>query len=270
MTDPRALLAGVMGCPVAHSKSPRIFAHWFGAHGIAGDYVRLHVEPAAFAVAFQGLARAGFRGVNVTIPHKLRALELADEATDAARAIGAANMIRFSPEGQILADNTDGYGFLENLRAGAPGWSGGPALVLGAGGAAMAVVHALKGAGVAEIRVANRSREKAEALGGIVVDWSEREAAAEGVALIVNTTSLGMAGQPPLDMPLDAAPAECVVNDIVYAPLETRLLAAARARGMVAVDGLGMLLHQARPAFRAWFGADPAVDDALRAKVLAP
>lgn len=275
MSDPRALLAGVMGCPVGHSKSPRIFRHWFDAHGIAGDYVRLHVEPDGFAAAFRGLACAGFRGVSVTIPHKLAALETADEASDAARAIGAANMIRFAPDGLIVADNTDGYGFLENLRAGAPDWTPGmgPALVLGAGGAARAVVHALTEAGVPEVRIANRSAGKAEALaerfGAEAVPWGGRSWAAEESALIVNTTSLGMEGQPPLQIVFDGALPGAVVNDIVYVPLETPLLAEARRCGLTAVDGLGMLLHQARPAFRAWFGVDPEVDESLRKAVLA-
>lgn len=275
--DTRPLLAGVMGWPVAHSRSPLIFAHWFARHGIAGAYVRLAVKPEDFAEVLRALPKAGFRGVNVTIPHKVAALELADEAGEAARAIGAANTLVFSPDGRIHADNTDAFGFLENLRKGAPAWepAAGPALVLGAGGAARAVVHALVTAGVPEIRLANRSRDRAEALAArfdarlTLLDWSARDAAVAGAALIVNTTSLGMQGQPPLELCLDAAAPGTVVNDIVYAPLITPLLAGARERGLTAVDGLGMLLHQARPGFRAWFGVDPAVDDDLRAAVLA-
>ena len=272
----RPLLAGVMGWPVTHSKSPRIFAHWFAAHRIAGDYVRLAVRPEHFAEVIRTLPRAGFRGVSVTLPHKIVALGLADSASVAARAIGAANMLRFDDRGRIHADNTDTFGFLENLRGSAPHWKpeAGPALVLGAGGAARAVVHALLEAGVPGIRLANRGRDRAEELAAAfgdrvrVIDWAAREAAVPGAATIVNATSLGMEGQPPLALSLADAPATAVVTDIVYAPLQTPLLAAAEARGLAAVDGLGMLLHQARPAFRAWFGADPAVDTALRRAVL--
>jgi len=270
--DERPLLAGVAGWPILHSRSPVLFDHWFRVTGIAGRYVPLAIRPERFAEVYGVLPHAGFRGINVTIPHKLEALRLADEATEAARAIGAANMIRFDPAGRILADNTDAYGFIENLRQGAPGWmpASGPALVLGAGGAARAILHGLLAAGVPQIRLANRSQDKAEALADAFgprvtcVPWSARSDAVNGAALIVNATSLGMSGKPALDISLAAAPAGAVVNDIVYVPLETPLLAQARARALRAVDGLGMLLHQARPAFRAWFGVDPVVDAALR------
>jgi len=259
-----------MGWPVTHSKSPRLFDHWFARHGIPGRYVPLAVEPQDFATVYQALPKAGFRGVNVTLPHKKAALALADAATDTARAIGAANMIRFDPAEGIVADNTDAFGFIESLRARAPAWDPGlPALVLGAGGAARAVLHALAEAGVPEIRLANRTRDKAEALADalpgpiVVVEWGARAEAAAGAGLLVNTTSLGMTGQPPLEMALDAMSLGAVL-DIVYAPLETPLLAAAKARGLTPVDGLGMLLHQARPAFAAWFGTDPEVTTALR------
>jgi shikimate dehydrogenase len=275
-TDDRPLLAGVMGWPVQHSRSPLLFGHWFAEHGIAGAYVRLAVREQDFEQVLRALPKAGFRGVNVTLPHKLPALALADGATPAAKVIGAANTLIFAPDGRITADNTDGYGFLENVRAGAPGWSpaAAPALVLGAGGAARAILHMLLETGVPAIRLANRTRARAEALADrfgariAVVDWEARDAAADGAGLIVNTTSLGMTGKPPLEISLDAAPASAVVTDIVYAPLETGILAQARARGLVAVDGLGMLLHQARPGFRAWFGPDPKVTPALRRAVL--
>jgi len=277
MTDASPLLAGVMGWPIGHSKSPRLFDHWFAEHGIPGRYVPLAVRPEDFADVYRTLPKVGFRGVNVTLPHKEAALALADETTDAARAIGAANMIRFD-EGRILADNTDAFGFDANLRAGAPGWNGaaGPAVVLGAGGAARAVIHALLAAGAPEIRLANRTRAKADALaadlGACVqpVEWAARAEALSGAVTLVNTTSLGMAGHPALELPLDDLPPHAVVTDIVYAPLETSLLRAARQRRLTAVDGLGMLLHQARPAFRAWFGLDPSIDAALRAACLAP
>jgi shikimate dehydrogenase len=265
-----------MGWPITHSKSPLIFAHWFAETGIAGSYTRLAVPPDDFAEVFRGLYKTGFRGINVTLPHKLMALHLADEASDAARAIGAANTIRFDPDGRVFADNTDGFGFIENLRDGAPAWNptAGAALVLGAGGAARAVVHALLEAGAPTVRLANRSPDKAEALAAhfgsriAVVDWAARDGATADAATIVNTTSLGMTGNPPLKISLADAPVTALVTDIVYAPLETPLLADARARGLATVDGLGMLLHQARPGFRTWFGVDPAVTPALRRAVL--
>jgi len=268
--------AGVIGWPVAHSRSPRIFAHWFAETGVTGSYERLAVRPEDFAERFRALPGAGFCGVNVTIPHKLAALELADQASAAARAIGAANTIRFDADGRIFADNTDGYGFIENLRVGAPAWdaAAGPALVLGAGGAARAVIHALLEAGAPIIRLANRTRAKADALAAHFgpriepVEWPARDTATGGAATIVNTTSLGMTGNPALELSLTDAPASALVADIVYAPLVTPLLATARARGLATVDGLGMLLHQARPGFRAWFGADPAVTPELRRAML--
>lgn len=271
--DTRPLTAGVMGWPITHSKSPLIFEHWFRQTGIAGRYCHLAVQPDDFEAVYRALPKAGFRGVNVTIPHKEQALRLADRVTDAARRIGAANCIAFSPEGEIVADNTDAYGFLENIRLGAPGWepSKAPACLLGAGGAARACAVALLDAGVPEVRLLNRTRSKADALaadiGGAITthDWSARSEVLADIGLLANTTSLGMKGQPELELDLADLPAVAVVNDIVYAPLETPLLAGARARGNRVVDGLGMLLHQARPAFRTWFGADPVVDEDLRA-----
>ncbi|MEL6266380.1 MAG: shikimate dehydrogenase [Pseudomonadota bacterium] len=273
MSDPRPLLAGVAGWPIGHSRSPILFEHWFRSLAIPGRYVPLAIAPEDFEAVYAALPKAGFRGINVTIPHKEAALALADERTAAAEAIGAANMIVFDPVRGRIADNTDAYGFRAALDAGAPGWpTDRPALVLGAGGAARAVIHALSEAGVPEIRIANRSRDRAEALATdrtTVVDWDARAEAADGAGLLVNTTSLGMVSKPPLAMPLDALPADAVVDDLVYVPLETPLMAAARARGLRAVDGLGMLLHQARPSFRAWFATDPAVDEALRQACLA-
>lgn len=275
--DPRPLLAGVCGDPIGHSKSPVLFEHWFGALGVLGRYVPLLIRAEDFSSVVPALAKAGFRGLNVTIPHKLSALALADEATEAARAIGAANTLVFRRDGTILADNSDAFGFIENLRAGAPGWRAkdGPVVMLGAGGAARAAIQALLAAGAPEIRVANRTREKAEALAThfgprvTVADWRDRAAALDGAATIVNSTSLGMTGKPPLEIPLDAAPAGALVTDMVYSPLITPLLAEAQARGLATVDGLGMLLHQARPGFRYWFGQDAEVTEALRNACLA-
>lgn len=214
---------------------------------------------------------------NVTVPHKEAALRACDDVSDLARRIGAVNTLVCRDDGTLYGDNTDGFGFLENLRAGCEGWraDAAPAVVLGAGGAARAVVAALQGAGCPEVRLTNRTRSRAEALaetlGGTitVVDWDARADALAGAGLLVNTTTLGMDGAPPLDMPLDPLPSDALVTDIVYAPLVTDLLARARKRGNSTVDGIGMLLHQGRPGFKAWFGVFPEVTDALRHHVLA-
>ena len=273
----RAALAGVLGWPVSHSKSPRLHGYWLERHGIDGAYLPLPVAPENFAQAVRALVDLGFRGANVTVPHKEEALALAlaDEADDNAKRIGAANTLVFR-DGRIVASNTDGFGFLANLEQGAPDWQPeAPALVLGAGGAARAVIVALLDSGCRELRLCNRTAARAEVLrdtfGGSVrvVPWEEREAALTDLGLLVNTTSLGMEGQPPLSLDLARLSASVVVNDLVYAPLETPLLAAARRQGNPAVDGLGMLLHQARPGFEAWFGVRPEVDAALRDFVLA-
>lgn len=279
MTEPAPRLrAGVAGWPVAHSKSPRLHGFWLRKYGIEGEYTHIPVPPEEFAPMMRRLAAEGWRGANVTIPHKEAALALADAATDRARAIGAANTLVFGPDGTIHADNTDAFGFIENLRASAADrWRpGGPALVLGAGGASRAVLHALLEAGAPEIRLSNRTEPRAVALARTfgpkvrVVPWAEAGAAASGAGLIVNTTSLGMAGAPPLDLDLSAAAPEAVATDLVYTPLMTPFLTAASARGLAVVDGLGMLLHQGRPGFAAWFGVEPEVDAALRAEMLAP
>ncbi|MCP5370455.1 MAG: shikimate dehydrogenase [Hyphomicrobiales bacterium] len=267
-------LAGVVGWPVSHSLSPRLHGHWLERYGIDGAYVPLPVAPEDVARVLPLLPRMGFAGVNVTVPHKEAALAAVDEVTETARRIGAVNTIVARSDGSLLGDNTDGYGFRQNLAHWHP--DGRPAVVVGAGGAARAVCVALLDAGVVAIRLLNRTGARAEALaadmgGGAftVLDWNHPDDALEGAGLLVNTTALGMAGQPPLDLPLDGLPGDALVTDIVYTPLETPLLAAARARGNPAVDGLGMLLHQARPGFAAWFGRDPDVDEALRQFVLA-
>jgi shikimate dehydrogenase len=267
--------AGVIGWPVAHSRSPLLHGYWLQKHGIAGAYLPLPIEPGRLGAALRGLAALGFSGCNVTVPHKEAALALVDAADDDAKRIGAINLVVVRPDGSLHGRNTDGYGFLANLREGALAWraSSGPALVLGAGGAARAVVAALVDAGVPEIRLANRTSERADALAEAfgpkvrAVAWAERAAALAGVALLVNTTTQGMRGQPALDLDLTDLPRAAVVTDLVYVPLETPLLAAARARGNVAVDGLGMLLHQAVPSFAAWFGVTPEVTPELRALV---
>lgn len=271
----KARLAGVLGWPVGHSRSPRLHGYWLEHHGIDGAYLPLPVRPERFKPAVRALLDLGFRGANVTVPHKEAAGSLCDSVTARARAIGAVNTLVFE-DGRILGDNTDGVGFLRNLRAGAPDWrpADGPAVVLGAGGAARAVLVALRDAGVPEIRLANRTRATAEALAAELgerlrpLDWAARETALEGARLLVNTTSLGMAGQPPLELSLERLPPTAAVTDLVYAPLTTPLLAAAAARGNRTVDGLGMLLHQAVPGFAAWFGVEPEVTPALRDFVL--
>jgi len=272
----KARVAGVMGWPVGHSRSPRLHGFWLERYAIDGGYVPMAVAPEKLAQALRALPALGFAGCNLTLPHKEAALGLVDRVDNAARRIGAVNTVVVDGSGQLSGSNTDGFGFHESLIAGAPGWqSERPVLVLGAGGAARAVVAALLDAGVPLVRVANRSSARAQALAeafGEAVEpvaWDQRAAACDGVGLVVNTTTLGMTGQAPLEIDLAALASDAVVSDIVYTPLITPLLAAARARGNRMVDGLGMLLHQARPGFAAWFGRDPVVDDALRRHVAA-
>ena len=272
-----AAVAGVIGWPVAHSLSPSLHGFWLAEHAIDGAYVPMAVAPDNLAAALHGVPALGLRGVNVTIPHKVAALDYVAEVTPTARRIGAVNTITVTADGSLHGDNTDAFGFLTNLRDG--GWQPDdrPAIVLGAGGAARAICVGLAEAGVTDLRICNRSPDRATALvadltdvapNATAVPWADRDAALTGAGLLVNTTSLGMAGEPPLDIDLSALPADATVNDIVYTPLTTPLLAAAAARGLAVVDGLGMLLHQARPGFHAWFGVDPAVTPALRQTVL--
>ncbi|GGL55163.1 shikimate dehydrogenase [Wenxinia marina] len=276
MTRPTVPLAGVLGTHVAHSLSPRLHKHWLKRHGLRGDYVPLLVAEDDLRSVIRTLPRMGFVGANVTIPHKLAALDIADHVSDRAILIGAANTLIFREDGLIHADNTDGVGFLSALRQGAPDWdpASGPAVVLGAGGASRAILSALLEAGVPEILLANRTRPKAEALRGEfgtrirVVDWIQAGNVMEEAATVVNTTSLGMTAQPELRVPLDGLVPGTVVMDLVYNPLRTRLLREAEAAGCTTVDGLGMLLHQAVPGFERWFGMRPEVDEAARAAVL--
>ena len=272
----KARLAGVIGWPVSHSRSPRLHGYWLERIGIDGAYLPLPVAPENLESVLRALPKMGFRGCNLTVPHKEAVLALVDELEPLAQRIGAVNTIVVAEDGGLIGRNTDAFGFLENLRRGCPAWNptAAPALVLGAGGAARAVVAALMDAGVPEIRLANRSRDRAEQLAADlgdpirVVDWSERNVAQAGTGLLVNTTTLGMTGQSMLDLDLTELPLTALVNDIVYAPLETELLAAARLRGNPIVDGLGMLLYQAVPGFEAWFGVRPEVTPELRNFVL--
>ena len=258
-----AAVAGVLGWPVAHSRSPRLHNFWLARHGIDGAYVPLPVPPADFAIAVRGLLAAGFRGANVTIPHKEAAFALCDVVDDSARAAGAVNTLVFAA-GRITGSNTDGAGFVANLAAHGINPAAGPALLLGAGGAARAIAATLLSHGV-PVTVANRSPDRAAALaaalpGLAVTAWDNRHAALADQALLVNTTALGMHGAAPLALDLSRAAAGMAVADIVYVPLQTPLLAAAAACGLRAVGGLGMLLHQAVPGFAQWFGVTPVVD----------
>jgi shikimate dehydrogenase len=267
-----ARLAGISGWPVSHSRSPRLHGFWLERYGIDGAYVPLPMEPAHFPAAIRGLMLAGFAGVNCTIPHKVAAFEVCDVVDDSARRAGAVNTLVFQ-EGRIIGSNTDGWGFLENLRANGVDPAAGPALILGAGGSARAIGAVLLELGI-KVTLANRTRAHGDRLarelpGLHVIDWDRRDAALPDYALLVNTTSQGMTGHAPLEIDLDRAAPGLTVADIVYVPLETPLLAAARARSLRSVEGLGMLLYQAVPGFRAWFGIDPVVDDALRRFVAA-
>ena len=268
----KARLAGITGWPVSHSRSPRLHGFWLEHYGVDGAYLPLPIEPAHFPGAVRGLMRAGFAGVNCTLPHKVAAFEVCDVVDESAHRAGAVNTLVFT-DGQIHGSNTDGWGFLENLRANGVDPATGPALILGAGGAARAIAAVLLALNV-KVTLANRTQSRADGLarelpGLAVIEWDHRHAALADQALLINTTSLGMAGQPALQIDLDHGAPGLTVADIVYVPLETPLLAAARERQFPRVEGLGMLLYQAVPGFRAWFGIDPQVDEPLRRFVAA-
>jgi shikimate dehydrogenase len=270
-------LAGVIGDPVGHSLSPKLHGHWLKRYGLPGHYIPMRIAQGDLRDVLRTLPKMGFAGVNVTIPHKEHVLSIADSVSDRAVLIGAANTLTFTAQGRIQADNTDGVGFLASIRQSIPGWTAarGPALVLGSGGAAKAIVWALLDDGALEIFVANRTRSRADGLrdqfGARVtpIDWTAIPETVPKVDLIVNTTSLGMAGQPPLSVDLTGVQPATVVTDIVYVPLQTELLRLAEMHGCQSVDGLGMLLHQAVPGFERWFSYTPMVDDDLRRAVLA-
>lgn len=268
----KARLAGVIGWPVSHSRSPLLHNHWLARHRIDGAYVPLAVPPAALARVVPALAEAGFAGLNVTLPHKGAVRALCDVLDPAAERVGAVNTLIFA-DGRIRGLNTDVYGFLAHLRAERVEPGRGPALVLGAGGAARAIVTGLREEG-AEVWLCARREDAAAALARDLghlrlIPWEAREDALAEVALLVNTTSGGMTGNPPLALSLARAHPALVVADIVYAPLITPLLAEAQAHGLRTVDGLGMLLHQAVPGFEAWFGIRPDVDAEVRALLAA-
>lgn len=277
MTTTKIPLAGVIGSPISHSRSPQLHRHWLETYDIKGFYIPMDVLADDLETVLRTLPKAGFVGANVTLPHKEAILKIADVVSDHAAQIGAANTLVFAPDGTIHADNTDGYGFLENLKTGAPQWNShaGEAVVLGAGGAARAVIVALLDAGVPRIILTNRTKGRADKLQTVfgarvgVVEWDKAAAALAEATLVVNTTSLGMSGQPELILPLDDLNPGAVVYDLVYTPLKTKLLLEADQKGCATVDGLGMLLHQGVPGFQRWFGTRPAVTNETRRAVLA-
>ena len=269
-------LAAVLGHPVAQSKSPLMHGHWLKKNQVSGDYIAIDIPPMRFNTTVRMLFDVGFSGFNVTIPHKVQALAFADDMSSRAHRIGAANTLIKMDSGKISADNTDGYGFMTNLGSQSSTWlpGAGPSLVLGAGGAARAVLVALLDAGVPKIYLCNRTRARAEDLAADisycieVIDWEDKQDILPDVFTVVNATSLGMTGKPPLEFDLKNVNPDALVTDLIYTPLETQLLRDARARGCEVVSGIGMLLHQGVPGFDAWFGSWPAVDEELEALVL--
>lgn len=289
MISGRGKIAGVMGWPVGHSLSPALHGYWLERYGIDGAYIPMAVRPENLEPALRTLSVLGMRGCNLTLPHKEAAFAIVDRHDETAQATGAVNTVVVETNGALMGMNTDVFGFAENLREGLRTPSprrgeglhegeGKHALILGAGGAAPAIVAALRQLGIKGISIANRTRERAEALADRmkgdfpeikIVDWKEREEALSGIDLLINATSLGLQGQPALELRLDALPLSAVVTDIIYAPLQTKLLKVAVARGNKTIDGLGMLAHQARPGFAAWFGVEPEVTDGVRRQLLA-
>jgi shikimate dehydrogenase len=270
-------LAGVMGMPIFQSRSPILHNHWIKKYGVRGAYGHFPVQIDRVEAAIRGLSALGLAGCNITLPHKVQAMKLMDQLSPMAQRIGAINCIVVQADGSLHGFNNDGYGYIQSLRDAKPDWraDAGPVTVLGAGGAARAVVVSLIDEGAREIRLINRTRAKADELAAIdpaivkTYDWSERSDALSGAAMLVNSTNQGMYGQPPLDIALDALPKSAMVSDLIYIPLETPLLAQARQRGHVTSNGLGMLLNQAVPAFEAWFGIKPEITPELRQEVLA-
>jgi shikimate dehydrogenase len=270
-------LAGVMGWPIAQSRSPILHNYWIEKYNLTGRYVPLAVRPERLTDAIRGLPALGFRGCNLTMPHKQLAMTMVDSLTDTAKRIGAINCIVVGDDGRMSGTNNDGNGYVLSVQEVAPQWkpSDGPIAILGAGGAARAIIVALAERGVLEIRLINRTFEKAERLAKEFsptvkpIVWDKRSDVIGDVALLINATDQGMIGKPALDISLDKLSKQTLVSDLIYVPPETSFLAAAKARGNVTINGLGMLLHQARPAFQAWFGVLPEITSDLRAKIMA-
>jgi len=270
-------LAGVMGMPIYQSRSPILHNYWLGKYGIKGAYGHFPVELKNLEAAIRGLSALGLAGCNITLPHKVHAMKMMDHIDPLAQRMGAINCIVVQEDGALHGFNHDGYGYIQSVKDAKPEWRAdeGPILLLGAGGAARAIVISLLDAGATEIRLVNRTPAKAQELAtGLesvvkVFDWSERNDCMRDAAMLINTTSQGMYGQPPLDVQLDALPLTALVSDAVYIPLETPLLEKARLRGNTTVNGLGMLLNQARPAFKSWFGVMPEISQELKETVLA-
>ena len=277
MNDKIKTIAGVVGDPISHSVSPRLHGYWLNKYNINGDYKAFHVKPEDLEDFINNLDANNISGVNLTVPHKEKILNYVDLIEGAAQKIGAINTVYRNENNQLVGSNTDGYGFLKNLKQRASNWRAddGPVTLIGSGGAARAIIVSLLDDGVPEIRLCNRTESRAEKLANeindprmCVYDWESREQSLKDCALLVNVTTLGMTGQPELELSLGQLPISAVVYDIVYNPLETELLRAAKERGNITVDGLGMLLHQAVPGFKAWFGVLPEVDEKLRNQVL--
>jgi shikimate dehydrogenase len=270
-------IAGLLGWPVAHSRSPVIHNHWLARYAIPGRYVLFGVPPERLEAAVRGIAVLGLRGCNVTTPHKQTIFPMLDHVDELARKIGAINTVVVGDDGALSGFNNDGNGFVQSVRDAAAGWrpDAGPITIVGAGGAARAIIASLQAQEAREVRVVNRTRSRADELQAwfgapvVAVSWEERSSALEGARLLVNATNQGMAGKPALDLALDALPKDAIVGDVIYVPPETPLLGMARARGHVTVNGLGMLLNQARPAFNAWFGVMPEITPELRAAIAA-
>ena len=264
-----------MGWPVMHSRSPMLHNYWFQRHQLAGTYLPLAIQPEGLAAALRALHPLGFAGCNLTIPHKQQAMTIVDEVDEVAKSIGAISCVVVRSDGSLAGSNNDCYGFIHNIKQEQPGWraDAGPAVVIGAGGGSRAVCYSLAQEGAKEIRLLNRSLARAQGIaeefGGPIkaMPWEQRHDALEGAAIVVNTTSQGMVGQPALDIKLDKLPTSALAADIIYIPLETPFLAAARKRGNRTVNGLGMLLHQGRPAWKAWFGIEPEVTPELRSMI---
>lgn len=271
----RFLLAAVMGWPISQTRSPMLHNYWFEKHGVAGTYVPLAIPPERLQAALRALPSLGFSGCNLTIPLKQDAMRIVDQVDITAQKIGAISCVVVRPDGSLAGFNNDWFGFVHNILELVPDWraDAGSVAVMGAGGGARAVVYGLMERGAREIRLCNRTLARAQTLakefGGPidVLPWEQRHDAIEGVAMLVNATSQGMVGQPPLDLRLDKLARGALVSDIIYIPRETPLIASARARGNRTVTGLGMLLHQGIPAWKAWFGIEPKVTAELRAQI---